>query len=149
MILTEFKLPQGYSRIPLKEICSNKLINCEGLATINNVPPFLIGTGIVPKIWLKLVASEYKLIDAVVNNISSNNRVVITEDKFNRTTIVAIGPQIIVHSQMIDDSNCKVRLIDLRPFGINLFGTENELFVGGSKFSRNTFSGSLYAIGLG
>lgn len=148
-MLPEFTLPKEYFRISTKIICSNTLIDCEAIAAVKGIPPILIGNGTVPIIWLRAFDQQGKSLELVRANKSRNPHISSTEDIFNKTTIVSIGSLIIAHSQMTNESTCIVRTLDLRPIGINMFGNEKELNLGGSSFVNNTFQGATYAIGLG
>ncbi|WP_162549644.1 hypothetical protein [Hymenobacter nivis] len=148
-LFAEYKLPKEYKRILNKDICSNKLIDCEGIALIRGIPPILIGAGEFPRIWLQGFSEQSGFIEIVSNNIRMNPNISLIEDKFNKTTAIAAGTKMIVHSQMIDSTSCAVRLIDLRPIGINMFGDETGLSVGGGSFSKNTFQGGSYFIAIG
>ena len=55
---------------------------------------------------------------------------------------------IILDATMISDSKCSVKLIDLRPVGINLYGTTKNLIAGKNSFVGNTYKGISFMIGF-
>jgi hypothetical protein len=139
-------LPKGFVQIQNLEVCSNNLINSFSLIGINDFPPFLIGKGYAPLIWLyiKDQKGNWQLLVEANKTFHPDIRVL----KEYKSTKVMINQQIIVDSLMTDDNSCVVSELDLRPIGLNIFGDNNGLTIGGNRFTDNTVYGSKYLVGF-
>lgn len=139
--------PTNLDKLKSLEICSNKLIGGGDLVNIQNFVPIIIGNGIVPKIWLT-VKNENNIIELVKENVSYNNQIIInSNDNFREVKIYA-NNLLLITAKLINDYECVVNHLDLRPIGLNIFGNDKELNVANTKFSGNSFSGAKFLIGM-
>ena len=139
-------LPKEYEQITELEICSNKLIDSQSLIGINDFSPFLIGKGIMPKVWLyfKDPSNSWQLL---IRNNQSLHPLIKIESQDVSTKII-INNEIILDAKMTGPNSCFVSKIDLRPVGLNIYGNNEGLSVGETKLKGNTFKSTKYIIGM-
>lgn len=142
------KNPIGYSKIHEVNFCSNLLIDVFAPFGINDKAPILIGNGEVPVIWLYAPDQYNTWLPIVEKNKSKLKTLKVEENKIHRTVRVSFNRITIIEAQMLANGSCVVISLDLRPIGLLIYGNQNELKIGESKFQRNTMIGARFAIGL-
>lgn len=143
----EIKYPQKYIPVKVLNICSNKIVGGGNLISINNLYPLIIGKGTIPLIWIYTKYDKNNWIPLVSENNALHSSLKIESLSDKREVIITIEETTIIDAKMSDDDTCIVNQIDLRPIGINLFGDENSLTFGTSKFAGNTFKGVSFMLG--
>jgi hypothetical protein len=141
-------LPKDY--IPTDKIvfCGNKIANYKFLISDNGFYPILIGSGVIPRIWLytKTDKNEYiTLIEDSVSNINqikidihNSERKIEIKDTYTRTIILMLKY----------DDVPNVILLNLNPVGYNIQGDETKIMIGSSSLYGNSFSGVNTIIGF-
>ena len=66
----------------------------------------------------------------------------------NNNTIVSLESKIILKIKKINEEKIKIDELDLRPFGLNIYGNEKALFIGKKKLQNNIFENIPNMIGL-
>ncbi|WP_461638786.1 hypothetical protein [Labilibaculum euxinus] len=144
----KFNIPSEYQAFDRLTICSNVLIGAGAIIKIGEVEPILIGKGLkFPAIWLKARANKNNWISVVERSVSLNPQIKITNEGDTSTTIIKIK-SITILKAIQQNSGCYIDQIDLRPLGLNVFGTSEYLKVGQSEFKGNTFQGLGTFIGI-
>ncbi len=144
----KFNIPSEYQAFDRLTICSNVLIGAGAIVKIGEVEPILIGKGLkFPAIWLKARANKNNWISVVERSVSLNPQIKITNEGDTSTTIIKIK-EITILKAIQQNSDCHIDQIDLRPLGLNVFGTSEYLKVGQSEFKGNTFQGLGTFIGI-
>jgi len=144
-------LPEGY--LPFEElvICNNHLINVKVPIEFKKNIPLLIGRGDVPLVWLSAPitqeAKEWK--EIVIKNKPMDKKITVVVSKENKSTIIMVDNHIIVHVIKYSEKKAEVISLDLRPFGFNIHGNTNMLFLGTNKFVNNSFKNLWAMIGIG
>ena len=142
-------LPSKY--IPFKEIeiGTNRLINGQTLFIINGFVPLIVGVGEVPRVWISVPADPagIKWRPLVRDNRSTDERVVI------RTTgnfvIVSTSGTEILRVEKKSENFAKIESIDLRPFGINVYGDKKTLSIMNKSLSGNLFENVKAMVAIG
>jgi hypothetical protein len=62
---------------------------------------------------------------------------------------VIIANTVVLSVKAIDENSAEIDNLDMRPLGLNLFGTKSELRVGSNTFSGSSMSGGGTLIGFG
>jgi len=90
---------------------------------------------------------QKEFVSIIESSVSKHAAVEVIEE--NGAIVVTIqGSKVLVVSSSSENSAI-VSQLDLRPIGLNLFGNESSLTVGGSTFSHNTMAGGGVLIGFG
>lgn len=147
-MIKERNLPKEYKTLEKLNICSNTIIGGGKIIGINDFAPILIGAGNIPNIWLYGKNNENKWVPIVEHNLSFHPAINIKRELVKKRITIKIQKTTILNAKMTSKSECKVIAIDLRPLGLNIVGNTNELKVGESSFSNNTFEGLGYMIGF-
>jgi len=140
-MITLKNLPSSYIPYENLVICSNSMIGGGHIVAIGNVLPLVIGKGEKPKIWLTAITNSdiKKFIPVIEASVSKHSSVKVLEE--NSSIIVTIQNKKVLVVQPESINKAIISQLDLRPFGLNLFGDEASLTVGGSKFTNNSMSG--------
>lgn len=141
--------PKEYIPYREIEICSNKIVGGGDFVVIDNVVPFYIGVGDVPKIWLKSLSdiNNNTFEDVVEASISKHPSIKIISMKGE--IVIKIEDTIVLETDGNSKNQIRVIKLDLRPLGINIHGDKKALIAGGMNLSRNTFSGTGTFLALG
>lgn len=147
-MITKNSLPDGY--VPYKRItvCSNELVGGGHIFAVGDVLPLLIGVGPKPLIWLQAVASpnSKEFVTIVDASISTHPAVRVSES--GRRVTVTVGGAPVLAVEAISSESAVVSELDLRPIGLNVYGSSSKLHVGGMQISRSTFAGVGTAFGF-
>lgn len=141
--------PDSYVPYESLTICSNTIKGGGNLVAVSEVIPLLIGKGDTPQIWLLALANAQKneFVSIVEKSISKHPAVKVYEDA--EFLNVMISGEVVLSVRQDSESSATVTVLDLRPLGLNMYGNENTLNVGGGTFSKNSMSGGGTLIGLG
>lgn len=148
-MITKNNLPKSYTPYETLVVCSNTLSGGGNLLAIGEVLPILIGKGEKPQVWLQALTNQEKneFVTVVESSISKHQAVKVFEE--NGIINVHIGGTNVLSVKVTGENSAEAFLLDLRPLGINLYGTKMELKVGNSTFSGNSFAGGGTMIGFG
>lgn len=142
-------LPMQYT--PFKEVYvgSNHLTGVQVLFEIRSFVPLLVGAGEVPRIWLSIPADkggdEWRPL--IEDNESLHPKVVV---KMGQDSVEVNTPDgVVLEVRRESGVVARVVRIDLRPFGINIYGDEKSLTVMNSVLSRNEFMNVKVMVGIG
>jgi len=147
-MIEERRLPKEYKALEKLNICSNTIIGGGKIIGVNDFAPILIGDGNIPNIWLYGKNNENKWVAIVEQNLSFHPAINIKRDLVKKRITIKIQSKTILNARMTSKSECKVIAINLKPIGLNIVGNTNELKVGESSFSDNTYQGKGYMIGF-
>jgi len=134
-------IPQDYSPSPSIDLCGNTITNYQFLFDIEGLVPILIGDGEVPRIWMYAKTSDGKYGSIIEDSVSKNS--LIKVDFFFKDKYLEISS---IHGQgnmilSLDFGGVlKIRILDLRPLGYNIYGNDDKLVVAGSTYSGNKFN---------
>ena len=145
------ELPKNYKSLDSLIICSNKMIGGGFPFSLGDGLPLIIGMGEEPVVWLQTIKNyETKTLFLVVDaNISTVKEISVTKPKKGVIEIFYNGRYRIIRVEKLDATSVEISYLDLKPLGLNISGDQNELKVGGSSFSRNTFHGTNIFMDLG
>lgn len=128
--------------IPFKviDICSNQLENVDNLFLFDYIAPVIIGyNDNRPLIWLSMKQPGTVTWFLVV----SENVVLVNELKIDfseeNTTTIKKDEQVIIKVENISKTHARIKQIDLRPLGLNVFCEQNELHLGKLKYIDSKF----------
>lgn len=148
--MTQIDLPEEY--VPIKRLlfCSNELIDVTVPIVVGTGAPLLIGRGDPVAIWL------YKPIGSpdssyweplIENNKPLVNEVQLLTHKEGSGVVILDDERILQYADATNESVTLIKL-DLRTFGLAIFGDAQGLWVGGSTLVGNHFKGLYSMIGI-
>lgn len=143
-------LPADYKAFQTLNLCSNKVLGGGFPFSLGNELPLLIGNGPGPVIWLQAVqnSATKELVLLVDRNVPTVKGVEVTKPEEGVIEIF-IGATKILRIKKTGGDSAIISTLDLRPIGLNIIGNQDNLNIGGSSFSGNTFRGAQVVIGLG
>ena len=148
MITTE-NLPNGY--IPYQDLtfCSNSILGGGHIFAIGRIVPLLVGVGPTPRVWLQAVAApdSKDFVTIVADSVSTHPAVDVLVT--GREVAVSVEGKSILKAEAIDGLRAIVHEVDFRPLGLNVFGSSQELSLGGMRLSHNTMFGVGVAFRMG
>lgn len=62
---------------------------------------------------------------------------------------IRVASTMVLSIKATGEDSAEIDTLDMRPLGLNVYGTKNELMVGTNTFSGNSMSGGGTLIGLG
>jgi len=149
-------LPAEYKPYTTIRLCGNTLKEVGFIFKIADQAPLLIGKGDndthpwiwlygrmgIGGVWMPLVEKN------VVVHAQIGNPYDVIQDARKPVTVVTVGSLILVSAAHIDSDTVEVPTIDLRPIGLNIFGTSaSGLNFGGGRFTSNTMHSVATAFG--
>lgn len=142
-------LPTQYHPFKEIDIGTNRLVDGQVLFSINENAPLLIGTNGIPRIWLSIPADakgeSWQML--VRDNKSLHHKVTV---KVEGDTVTIDTPNgIVLRVNKENENLARVSQINLRPFGINIYGNEGSLTVMNSNLAGNMFIGVRVMVGIG
>lgn len=144
------ELPGGYTPFDELIVCSNKLIKGTRPFEIEGKTPLLVGKDKGPLIWLYLPTSkgtpEWSQLVTANKSLNSNIKVNITDEI--RVNVTA-GFHAIIDVILQSPETAEILQLDLRPFGLDIHGDTQSLYIAKSRFSHNTFQNVNVMIGIG
>ena len=148
-MITRENLPKSYVPYESLVICSNTMKGGGHIVAVGDELPLVIGSGEKPQIWLQAISNpDTKEFVSIVEASVSKHPAVELLEKQGSIEITIENKIVLVVRQESPDKGV-VTQMDLRPIGLNLYGDESSLKVGGSNFSNNTMSGGGVLIGFG
>ena len=148
-MITKDNMPKSYKPFDVLTLCSNKIIGGSYIVSMGEVIPIILGQGDKPMVWLQAVADpKGKTFTTVVEASISMHpaiKVLQVEDALE----VSIDNTTVLKIKSSEGGSASVEELDLRPLGINMFGDNTKLQVGGMTFTGNTFQGVGTVIALG
>jgi|GEM_PF-990245 hypothetical protein len=147
----DYKLPHEYTPFQKLNLCNNALQGVQIPLTFNNIPVLLIGKGDIPRIWLSAPSNQKDLIwnYAVIDNKSISPAIRVGIDPKSSEVCLEVDKIEILRVQATSAEEANIKKLDLRPIGINIYGSETELTVGNMKILQNTFLNSIVAVATG
>src|SRR5689334_20887817 len=138
------EIPSSYRPFSKLILCSNLLENVQVPFVLSGIIPVLVGQGPAPNVWINLPfvydpnARPERWKAVVTANQSLHPDVAVTHPTQNQTVILAKG-QVIIDVASESNSTGTVRLLDLRPIGLLIFGNEESMSFGTHVFAHNAF----------
>lgn len=140
-MITRTNLPQAYKPYQRLIVCSNVLSGGGHLVAVGEVLPLLVGSGEGPMVWLQgptdQTAKNY--VPLVAASVALHRAVTVVRNELGLT--VSIGGATVLHVTQTSSDSAVIDLVDLRPIGLNIFGSAASLNAGGAVLSHNSFSG--------
>lgn len=144
----------GYEELDIYEkltVCSNLLINTVHIfQNQNGWRPLVIRKGEVPRVWLSAqVENDNELptpIELISDSVSLNDEFFIDKSEYGFQ--ITYQNKVIVKAGNHMNSSLEIIDIDLRPIGINIYGDNNSLKMGGISMSQNTSKNSTVMFGF-
>ncbi|MGP8027013.1 MAG: hypothetical protein ACLPJJ_09930 [Acidocella sp.] len=142
--------PEDYIPYGQMDLCGNTLENIRYIVELKGVHPVLIGKGKFPYIWLSTAASPdfSRWSSLVVRSTAVHPAARVTKTGQASMMVSLYGKEVLSISDFQNDS-VKINSIDLRPIGLNIFGSATELQAGGNTFSGNRMRGGRAFLALG
>ncbi|MCE9788562.1 hypothetical protein [Shewanella chilikensis] len=143
------ELPSGYKAPQKIVLGTNTLENVNLLLSFNGFVPILIGDGKKPRVWINIPTNRegsewYPL---VKDNFSTNDKVVVLESK--KSIKITTPDGIILECYKLDDGIIDVKLLNLKPFGLNVVADDKRLMVMNQTFTSSIFKNVGTMIGIG
>ena len=149
-MITMNSLPAGFTVCDQVLLCSNTILGGSQLFLLGNTPPLLIGAGgQAPRIWLQAISDPdtKSFIPIVQDSRSIHPAVNVSVD--GSSIVIKVGDHTVLKAVSLGESSVTVNGIDLRPLGLNVYGDQSGLKLGGMQLSDNTMSGVGVAFSLG
>jgi hypothetical protein len=135
-------MPPEYEAFEELVVCGNRFIKGKILVSIKNEVPLIVGRGRVPLVWLSIPASnDGKLWRSLVTmNSTKDEKIRISTDELKGVTEVTLQNVNIIQVIKLSEEKAEITNLNLKPFGIAIFGDRNGLYVGTNRLSNNTFN---------
>jgi len=148
-MITTKNLPKSYTPYNTLVVCSNTLKGGGHFVAVGDILPLVVGKGDKPKIWLQALTDPKtkEFITLVDASISKHPVVRVYED--NDTLKITVSGTLVLSVKATGEDSAEIDTLDMRPLGLSLYGTKNELMVGSNTFSGNSMSGGGTLIGFG
>ena len=143
-------LPDNFRAFPDLVVCGNRLIRGVAPLALGKQPIFLVGQGDVPKVWLSVPSGEpNSFVTLVSDNESQHSGVLVDTLAPENRIVIRIEETVILDTTKLLEDMAVVKALDLRPVGLEVFGNEGGLNVGGMSLVGNAAEGAEVLIGLG
>ena len=150
------KLPESYKPFRELVICSNSLINGKVPIEIEGHIPFLVGRGVNPQVWLS-VPLQSGWTDLVISNkeVESRSKTLKEHmlsvelfDELKQVDVLMWKTKIL---SVVQDTEEKavIKILDLRPFNLLIYGGVDGLHIGGQMLRGNIMENVNTMIGIG
>jgi hypothetical protein len=141
-------IPKDYTPMDKIVFCGNKIANYKYLISDNGFYPILIGSGVIPRIWLYTKTDKNEYITLIEDSVSNINQIKV--DIHNSEKKIEIKD---IHTNTIIlilkyDGVPAVILLNLNPVGYNIQGDEAKIMIGDSSLYGNTFNNVPIIIGI-
>jgi hypothetical protein len=141
--------PEDYVPYPVVDICGNVLRDVKYIIELKGVHPILIGKGKIPYIWLRSPSRDFLKWNYMVERSTAVHPAVnISRPGPGRMSVLISGKNVLDIVKYEQDS-IQISSIDLRPIGLNVFGSGDTLQVGGMEFTKNEMQNGRAFIALG
>jgi len=150
MMITTTSLPIGFTPCNKVELCSNTILGGCQLFLLGNAVPLLVGAGgQAPRIWLQAISDPdtRDFLPVVQDSRSVHPAVNVNID--GGSILILVDRHTVLDAESIGESDVLIKEIDLRPLGLNVYGNQSGLKLGGMQLSNNTMSGVEVAFSLG
>jgi len=155
--MAESRLPSGYTPYKELSLCSNILQNVPIPLRVGNQPGVLVGVSPlvmlqVPSIWLSAQEPVTKEWVFVVEKSRPLRPLIVGQvDQRERTIEIRVGDTVVIRAKHIGPERAVVDALDMRPFGLAVYGNDRGLQIGGMMMERNTLANmeTAFAIGAG
>jgi hypothetical protein len=148
-MITKKNVPKSYTPYNTLVVCSNTLTGGGNIVAIGDILPIVVGKGDKPRIWLQTLADPKtkEFITIVDASISKHPSVKVFEQ--DDVLKIIVSSTVVLSVKATGEDSAEIDNLDMRPLGLNLYGTKSELRVGSSTFSGNSMSGGGTLIGFG
>ena len=142
-------LPTQYRPFKEVDIGTNRLVDGQILFSINENAPILIGANGTPRVWLSIPADPKGETwqPLVRDNKSLHPKVTVKTEGDN--VVIDTPDGVVLGVRKENENLARVYQINLRPFGINIYGNEQSLTVMNSNLAGNMFIGVRVMVGIG
>ncbi|MBY5948275.1 hypothetical protein [Photobacterium rosenbergii] len=140
-MITTNNLPESYSPLDELEICTNRIVGGGHLVSMGNVLPILIGSGRKPKVWLQAVNNPHQHSFITIVDESKSLHPFVDINIKRKNLDLYIKDQHVLSVEYSTRSRAKITHIDLRPLGIIIYSSGDNLQAGNMSFSNTTFKG--------
>jgi hypothetical protein len=133
-------------------VCNNDFDKGHILFLIDSNPVFLIGKGSKPNemfFWLKVPNNEGEKKDwkdVVVKNIPKDSKYSLAAFEFGNEVAFNDIPLI---QYRLDNERLVINMINLKPIGLNIYGSLSSLNISGNSFTKNSFENVYTMVGIG
>lgn len=146
----DVKIPSDYKPFKTLIVCSNKLINGRVPFEVNGFVPFLVGVGEnVPLIWVQVPSNKnldsWQYLVRANRSLHSNTQIIYIKKGIK----VQIGNRPIIHVVSESNESAEILDLDLRPMGLQIFGTKDMMTVGNQIMKNNVFENVDAMMGVG
>lgn len=138
--------PENITKLETLTICSNKIIGGGDLIRLGSYVPLIIGDGVTPRIWINIKIGD-TVAELVKDNHSLNNEIKMDLNTNERKIKISANNNTIISARMVKDKECIVDKLDLRPIGLNIFGSTEILNINSVELVNNTFEGLAFLAG--
>ena len=141
-------LPPQYRPYKEIDIGTNRLVDGQILFSMKDDAPVLIGSNGIPGVWLSIPADAGgESWQALIrDNKSLHPKVTV---KMDADSVVIDTPDgVVLRVGKESETFVRVTQINLRPFGINIYGNEQSLTVMNSNLAGNMFVGVWVMVGI-
>jgi hypothetical protein len=148
-MITIKNLPESYTPYNTLVVCSNTLTGGGNIVAVGDILPLVVGKGDKPKIWLQALADPKtkEFITIVDASISKHPSIKVFEQ--DDALKIIVSSTVVLSVKATGEDSVEIDNLDMRPLGLNLYGTKTELRVGTNTFSGNSMSGGGTLIGFG
>jgi len=143
------ELPAQFKPIKTVKLGSNQLENVTAILTVKGHVPLLIGDGEPARVWLYVPANKEgtKWYPVVKDNVASHGDVEIK--KARKHMSIKVPEAVVLSFTRGGHDALVIHTLDLRPFGLDVYASNKELNVMGTRLSNNSFNGVRTVIGIG
>jgi hypothetical protein len=147
-------LPLNYT--PYKELilCGNTLRDVRVPIMVNQFPVFLLGSNQNSQklmVWLAAPlnkdATQWRFV--VEGGENTSPQILLVPEHSAHILKVYVGSTLILDAEQMTPDKAIVRILDLRPIGLSIFGDQTTLHVASQTLTHNTFVNSNTMIAIG
>jgi hypothetical protein len=140
-MINEIQLPEDYQPVDTLILCSNILVNVRIPFEVEGGVPILVGKNGRPQVWLyaRPPSPEMPWLPVVRQNHSLHKKVCVHEMGKSAITVVIQGVTVLAVEKR-EVNRVEVVELDLRPFGLTIYGDNTKLMIGSHTFAKNTFT---------
>ena len=142
--------PSGFDPVNDYILCGSRLTNTQVPIEVYGTAPLLIGTGVIPRLWLYSPTDGkfQSWIPVVLDNKAQVNGVVVQKQQPYTISIEA-GSTTLLRIQFLKGTPITVTHIDFRPIGLNIYGDGTSIKMGSGVISGSHIENCRVGIGLG
>jgi hypothetical protein len=148
-MITKDNMPKSYKPFDVLTLCSNRIIGARYLVSMGEVIPIILGQGDKPMVWLQAAADPKGETFTTVVEASISMHPAIKVLQVEDALEVSINNTTVLKIKSNEKGSASVEKLDMRPLGINMFGDNTKLEVGGMTLAGNSFQGVETVIALG